>query len=922
MKLIRLLLLVLVCACPTAYAAAVDDKDDPGKAWAGLKLRELGPAITSGRITDFAMHPERWQEYFAATASGGLWHTTDNGTTWKPVFDNEGSYSIGVVELDPNDPLTVWVGTGENNSQRSVAYGDGVYKSVDGGRSWKNMGLEDSEHIGQIRFHPEDSNTVYVAAQGPLWNDGGDRGLYRTTDGGESWERILEIDEHTGVNELLIHPEHPDRLLASSYQRRRHTWTLINGGPGSGIHKSTDGGETWREITAGLPAGDKGRIGLALAPSEPDIVYAIVEADPEHQGVYRSTDFGESWEKRSDYMASSPQYYNELVVDPENPDRVYSLDTFARLSEDGGKTWPMLSIEHRHVDDHALWIDPADTAHLIIGGDGGIYESWDRGQTWRHMRNLPITQFYRATPDNAEPFYHVYGGTQDNNTLGAPSRTTNVHGITNSDWLLTLGGDGFKPQIDPDNHNIVYSQYQYGNLARYDRRTGERVFITPQPDADEDQLRWNWNSPLIISHADPARLYYAAEKVFRSDDRGNSWKPISGDLTLDLDRNQLEVMGRVWGVDTISKNRSTSLYGSLISLAESPGDANILWTGSDDGLIHVTTNGGDSWQRVRRPGGVPEQTLVEDIVASQFDTRRAYAVFDNHKRGDFRPLVYRTSNLGRSWDSISGNLPERGTVHTLVEDHVDPNLLFAGTEFGVFFTQDGGRNWMRLKGGFPTIAVRDLEIQRREQDLVIATFGRGIWILDDYTPLRTATADLSEAEATLFGARDAWLYIEGDKWGSREKGSQGASFYTASNPPFGAVFTYHLRDGIKSRKKQRREKEQEVQKDGGDNPYPSWDELRAEDREQPPAIYIVIEDSDGNTVRRVSGPTDKGLHRVAWNLRLPAPDPIQLGDAGFRPPWASDPVGPLTLLGQYTATLTKVVDGTWTQIAKPVQFTV
>ncbi len=905
-----------------AAQAADDSKDKPEALYGGLSLRDIGPAITSGRITDFAMHPERWHEYFAATASGGLWKTTDNGTTWTPVFDKEGSYSIGVVELDPEDPLTVWVGTGENNSQRSVAYGDGVYKSVDGGRTWKNVGLKNSEHIGQIRFHPEDSSIVYVAAQGPLWNSGGDRGLYRTTDGGATWEAILEIDEYTGVNELVIHPQHPERMLASSYQRHRRVWTLINGGPGSGIHKSTDGGETWREITAGLPAGDKGRIGLAMAPSQPDTVYAIVEAAAEDQGVYRSTDFGENWEKRSDYMASSPQYYNELVVDPYNPDRVYSLDTFARMSEDGGKTFPQLSLEHRHVDDHALFIDPDDTRHLIIGGDGGIYESWDRGQTWRHMQNLPITQFYRATPDNAEPFYHVYGGTQDNNTLGAPSRTTNVHGITNSDWLMTLGGDGFKPQIDPTDHNIVYSQYQYGNLARYDRRTGERVFITPQPDSAATQLRWNWNSPLIISHHDPQRLYYGSEIVFRSDDRGNSWRPVSGDLTRDLDRNRLEVEGRVWSVDSISKNRSTSVYGSLISLAESPFDENLLYAGSDDGLIQVTTDGGDNWRRIERVPGVPEMTLVEDIVASVHDADVAYAVFDNHKRGDFRPYVFVTRDRGRSWRSIGGDLPERGTVHTIAEDHVDPNLLFAGTEFGLFFTQNGGRNWMRLKGNFPTIAVRDLEIQRREEDLVVGTFGRGIWILDDYAPLRTPVDELKSKEAILFRTRPAWLYVEGDKWGSREKGSQGADFYTAPNPPFGAVFTYHLRDGLKTRRDLRREQEQKVRKDGGDNPYPSWDELRAEDRESKPEIYVIVEDSDGNTIARVNGPVKKGLHRIAWNLRMPAPDPVELGDPGFRPYWMSDPVGPLALPGRYTATLARVVDGTWTQLAPPVQFEV
>ncbi|NNF66817.1 MAG: glycosyl hydrolase, partial [Gammaproteobacteria bacterium] len=896
--------------------------DDTAAIYTGLALRGIGPALTSGRVTDFAMHPERWQEYFVATASGGLWKTNNNGITWQPVFDDQASYSIGVVMLDPNDPLTVWVGSGENNSQRSVAYGDGVYKSIDGGRSWTNMGLQDSGHIGQIAFHPEDSNVVYVASQGPLWNAGGDRGLYRSEDGGENWERILHVDQHTGVNEVLIHPQKPQQMVASSYQRRRHVWTLINGGPGSGVHKSTDGGESWREITAGLPAGDMGRIGIAMAPDNPDLVYAIIEADKKEQGIYRSQDFGETWEKRSDYISSSPQYYNELVVDPENSDRVYSLDTFARISNDGGKSWERLNIEHRHVDDHALWIDPANTDHLIIGGDGGVYETWDLGGSWRHIRNLPITQFYRSTPDNALPFYRVYGGTQDNNSLGAPSRTTNVHGITNADWLITLGGDGYKPQIDPLDPNIVYTQYQYGGLARYDRRSGERVYITPQADNESDQLRWNWNTPLILSHHSPTRLYYGAERIFRSDDRGNSWRAISGDLSRQIDRNKLDVMGRVWSVDTIAKNRSTSIYGSLIAIAESPFDEQLLYAGTDDGLIHVSADGGENWKKTERFSGVPDMSLVEDIITSSHDIDTAYAVFDNHKRGDFKPYISVTRDRGRSWRLISGDLPQRGSAHTIIEDHVDANLLFAGTEFGLYFTQNGGKDWIALNGNFPTIAVRDLEIQRREQDLVIGTFGRGIYILDDYTPLRVPVARLKNNAATFFPVKDALLYIEGYRYGSKEKGNQGHAFFTAPNPPFGAIFSYYLRDGLQTKKQIRREKEKAIEEKGGDTPYPDWQALRAEDREQDPRIFVIVRDGDGNVVRRVAGPTAKGFHRIAWDLRLAPPDPVSLNDTGFRPPWAGEPIGPLTLPGAYTATLTAVSNGQWRDIGEPMAFEV
>ncbi len=442
-----LLLATLWAASALSPAAAADAEDNP---LAKIPLRHIGPAINSGRISEFAFHPEHKQIFYVATASGNLWKTTNNTITWEPIFDNEGSYALGTIKLDPNDPQTIWVGTGENNSQRSVAYGDGVYKSTNGGKSWTNMGLADSGHISQIWINPANSDHVLVASQGPLWNDGGDRGLYRSMDGGESWERILDIDPHTGINEFVVDPNNPDTIVASSYQRRRHVWVLINGGPGSGIHRSTDGGATWSEVSSGLPGSNMGRIGLAMAPSATNTLYAIIEANDKDKGVYRSLDFGQTWHKQSSYMTNSPQYYNELVVDPHNPDRLYSLNTFTNISEDAGKTFKPLSLDHRHVDDHALWIDPDNTDHLYIGGDGGIYETWDRGQTWRHVRNLSIMQFYRIQPDNAEPFYNVCGGTQDNNSLCGPSRTPVVHGITNADWTTVLGGDGYKPQIDPN----------------------------------------------------------------------------------------------------------------------------------------------------------------------------------------------------------------------------------------------------------------------------------------------------------------------------------------------------------------------------------------------------------------------------------------------------------------------------------------
>ena len=911
------LLAFSLCLSSATFAADNDTGDNP---LADLPMRHIGSALMSGRISDFAFYPEGNQSFITGVSSGGVFRTTNGGTTWEPLFDGEASYAIGVVEIDPNDSDTLWVGTGENNAQRSVAAGDGVYKSVDGGKSWTNVGLNNSGHISQIWINPADSDEVLVAAQGPLWSDGGDRGLYRTTDGGATWESLLSIDEHTGINEFVVDPRNPDVIVASSYQRRRHVWVLINGGPGSGIHKSTDRGKTWTEISSGLPSDHMGRIGLAGAPSDSDMIYAIIEANDKEKGVYRSTDFGSTWEKRSSYMTSSPQYYNEIVVDPDNAERLYALNTFTMKSEDGGKSFSAISSQWRHVDDHALWIDPENTAHLYIGGDGGIYESWDRGSTWRHIRNLSITQFYRIQPDYVEPFYNVCGGTQDNNSICGPSRTTNVHGITNSDWNVVLGGDGYEPQFDPTDPNTVYAQYQYGGLARYDRRTQERVYIAPHPESGENDYKWNWNTPLLVSPHDPKRLYYAAEYLFRSDDRGDSWRKVSPDLTRQIDRNQLEVMGRVWGVDTIAKNDSTSMYGAAIMISESELQEGLIYVGTDDGVINITEDGGESWSQTTRFAGVPDMTYVDDVQASMHDVNVVYAVMENHKRGDNKPYVLKSTNKGKSWKSITSNLPENGFAHTIAEDHIDPNLLFLGTEQGVFVTQNGGKSWSQMRNNLPTIAVRDIEIQRRENDLVVGTFGRGIYIVDDYSPLRTQARDLDAFQ--LFAPRDPWLFIEGDVWGGAEKGSIGHAFFTAPNPEFGAVFRYYVKDGSKTKKQIRRAAEIAIENEGGDTPYPSWDALRAEDRERGAALYILVRDANGQLVRQIPAKSGSGLHQTAWDLRLPAPDPVSIKASGSRPYWAGDPAGPLALPGRYSASLALERDGMITMVGEPQSFTV
>jgi len=886
----------------------------------GLAFRGIGPAVKSGRIIDIAIHPGDRFTWYVAAASGNLWKTTNAGTTWEPIFDDQGSFSIGCVAIDPKHPLTVWVGTGENNSQRSVAYGDGVYRSVDGGKHWTNVGLKGSEHIGKIVIDPRDPDVVYVAAQGPLWTMGGERGLYKTADGGKTWSRVLHIDDRTGVTDVALDPRDPDVVYAAAYERHRRVWTLIDGGPGSGLHKSTDGGKTWQKLSNGLPKEEMGRIGIALSPADPDVIYALVEASGKAGGVFRSRDAGANWEKMGDYHPSSPQYYQELVCDPVSVDRVYSMDTFMQVTYDGGKTWRRVGVQYKHVDDHALWIDPDDTDHLIAGCDGGLYESFDRGATWRFTDNLPITQFYRLCVDQSLPFYFVYGGTQDNNTQGGPSRTTNRHGIRNSDWFITVGGDGFYSQVDPEDPNIVYSESQHAGLVRYDRRSGERVGIQPQIGPGEPPSRWNWDAPLLISPHAHTRLYVASQRLWRSDDRGDSWRAVSSDLTRQIDRNRLKIAGRVWSVDAVAKNASTSFFGSIIALAESPKQEGLLYAGTDDGLIQASEDGGGHWRRIEKFPGVPELTYVSRLVPSQHEAGVVYAAFDNHKNGDFKPYLLRSADRGRSWTSVAGDLPARGSVYCLVEDHVDPDLLFAGTEFGVYFTVDGGEHWIRLQGGIPTIQVRDLAIQQREDDLVVATFGRGFYILDDYSPLRKLSSAMLAREAALFPVKPALMYVPSNPMGGREKADQGHAFFTAPNPPFGAVFTYYLRDEIKTLKEQRQEREKAIIKKGGDVFYPPWDSLEAEDREEEPAMLITVTDEDGNVVRRITGPVGAGFTRVAWDLHYPSSEPVSLKPPAELNPWDEPPAGPLAAPGAYTVSLAKRVDGKVTPLGQPVRF--
>ncbi len=918
----------LVLLAALALAASAEEKKKPAdapkdplsaEAFEGLAFRSLGPAVTSGRVIDLAVS-KRPSTYFVAVASGGVWRTTDWGTTFTPVFDSQGSFSIGCVTIDPNDPLTVWVGSGENNGQRSVAFGDGVYKSVDNGKTWENVGLKDSEHVGRIVVDPRNSKVVYVAAQGPLWRDGGDRGLYKTTDGGKTWSQSLKIGDKTGVSEVWMDPRNPDVLYASAWQRRRHVWTFISGGPESALYKSSDAGATWNKLAGGLPKAELGRIGLTISPANPDYVYALVESsDKKAAGTWRSTDAGGNWERRGDF-ATSGNYYQELVADPTNPERVYAMDVFLKLSEDGGKAWKNAGEKEKHVDNHALWIDPENTEHLLNGNDGGVYESWDRARTWQFKANLPITQFYRVSVDNTQPFYWVYGGTQDNFTLGGPSRTRNSHGIRNSDWFVTLFGDGFHIQVDPEDPNVVYTEVQYGGLARFDRKTGEKIGIQPESAPGEDPLRFNWDSPLLLSPHSRTRLYFAAQRLFRSDDRGDSWRAVSPDLSAQIDRNTLKVMGRVWSADAVAKNQSTSFYGNVVALDESPRVENLLYVGTDDGLVQVSEDGGGAWRKLERFPGVPERTYVADLAASPHDASLVYAAFNNHKMGDFKPYLLKSADRGRTWTSIAAGLPERGPVWTVAEDPEQPGLLFAGTEFGVFFSPNAGARWVRLKGGLPTIAVRDLVVQKREDDLVLGTFGRGFYVLDDITPLRRATAALLEKEAALFPVRRAWMYIPEEPLGPAGRGFQGASFYMADNPPFGAVFTYYLKDELTTLRKKRQAEEAKIAEKGGDVAYPSWEALEREAREEDPAILLTISDEAGKVVRRLTGETKAGFHRVAWDLRFPAPNPTSLKPFESEAAWVQPPVGPLALPGRYSVGLARRVGGVLSPLGEPIAF--
>jgi photosystem II stability/assembly factor-like uncharacterized protein len=883
--------------------------------FSGLKFRTVGPAMTSGRIADIAIHPNNENIWYVAVGSGGVWKTMNSGTTWKPIFDKQSSYSIGCITIDPNNPHTIWVGTGENVGGRHVAFGDGIYVSHDDGMSWKNMGLENSEHLSKIIVHPENSDIIWAASQGPLWTKGGERGVYKSSDGGKNWKRTLGDNEWVGATDILIDPNNPNILYAATWQRQRTVAAYLGGGPGSGLHKSTDGGDTWKKLTKGIPKSNLGKIGLTMSPFNSDVIYAAIELDRKKGGVFMSTNRGESWSKQSDAVSggTGPHYYQELIASPHYEGTLYFMNNSALVSTDHGKTFSRMSRTNQHSDSHAVVFKKSDPNYLLFGTDGGLYESFDGTKSWKYIRNLPIIQYYKIAVDDAKPFYNIYGGTQDNGSHMGPSQTQSSGGITSGDWIKTLGADGAQTATEPGNPNISYGEFQQGVLWRIDKSTKESVYIQPQALEGDPYERFNWDAPILISTHNPKRLYFASQRVWKSENRGDDWTPISEDLTLNQERITFPMYGKQQSWDNAWDIGAMSNYNTITSLAESPKQEGLLYAGTDDGIIQVSENGGDSWRKfsLKNIKGVPSIPFVNDVRADLFDANVVYAALDNHKYGDYKPYIIKSSDKGKSWTLINGNLPDKLLIWRLVQDHVKKDLLFAATEFGIYFTYNGGTNWIKLKGGLPTISFRDITIQRTENDLVAGSFGRGIFVLDDISSLRDFDASMLKSAVTLFSIKPTYWYKQ-----SSSLGSQGDAEWIAKNPPFGANFTYFMADKLKSKKDFRREKEKK-----GNTNFPGWQALEDEANQDKPSILLIIKDSNGNVVNRVKGTNKKGFNRVNWRLNYPNKSGERLEVPSQRRNFFGGG-GIMATPGDYTVTIVKRVDGNTTTLQGPKEFKV
>ncbi|MDE0260040.1 MAG: hypothetical protein OXR82_16845 [Gammaproteobacteria bacterium] len=846
MTLRTLILLLLVSATPVLAQMPETLLDN-------FRPREVGPAFMGGRIVDLAVYEEDPAIFYAATASGGLLKTVNGGNSWENVFDRQSTVSIGDVAINPADPSVIWVGTGEANNRQSSSWGDGIYKSTDGGRSWQHMGLRESHHIGRIIVNPQDTDIVYVAALGHLWGANPERGVFMTVDGGQNWQHVLSLNDDTGAVDLAIDPANPKVLYAAAYQRRRSAWGFNGGGPHGGIYKTVDGGRTWRKLGAGLPEGVVGRIGLDIFRGNSNVVFATVEH--EEGGIFRSADKGESWTKVND-LNPRPMYYSQIRIDPNDEKRIYVLGTELSVSDDAGRTF-FEGDPEVHSDHHALWINPANSRHLIDGNDGGVWVSRDRSRSWEHLNNYAMGQFYHVTVDMQQP-YRIYGGMQDNATWGGPSMVRDRQGIANEHWTQMLACDGMYVAVDPSDGRSIYTNCQNGRIVRYDQATGERKAIQPQPVSSEDTLRWNWTTPIVVSPHDPTTLFTGANKLYRSTDRGHSWTAISEDLTGQVDRDELTLMG-VRGEDiTLSRNDGVSSFGNITALAESPQLAGLIYVGTDDGKVHVTRDGGTSWTELTdRISGVPEMIYVSRLRPSAFSEGTVYVSFDGHRSDDFRPYVYVSNDHGASWRSIASNLPT-GSVYVVEEDPRNPNLLYLGTEFGLFASIDQGLNWTRWNN-LPTVAVYDLVVHPRDNDLVLGTHGRSIIVYDDISPLQQLNDAILASGSHLFDMRPGTQFIPNENgW------FLGGRSYRAENPEAGTNVHYYLSDSLDD------------------------------------DVEITVRDAAGTVVRELTGPKDAGIHRVVWDLRAEPSGPPATGLAGAL---NLTDLGPFVLPGEYSVRL-------------------
>jgi photosystem II stability/assembly factor-like uncharacterized protein len=917
------MLVIPLAALPAArgYAAepgvsapvAQEAGGDMAAALENIAWRNIGPAIMGGRITDLAVLESNPSVFFVATATGGLWKTVNHGIAFEPVFDNEETSSIGTVSISQSNPNLVWVGSGEPQNRQSSPWGNGVYKSVDGGRSWEHKGLYETRHIARIVIDPVDNDVVYVAAVGQLWASNLERGVFRTRDGGDTWEHVLAVDADTGAIDLVMDPNDPNTLFAAMYQRRRTSFGFNGGGPGSGIYRSMDGGDTWRELTDGLPEGNKGRIGLDIFRGDSNLVYAIVEARRGDQGVYRSTDRGDTWEHLST-TNNRPMYYSLLRIDPNNPERIYLGGSSLYKTDDGGRNFTNDAASEVHSDHHALWIDPSNSDHLILGGDGGVSVSWDRSESWFQFTNMILAQFYEIGVDMRDPYY-VCGGLQDNGSWCGPSATWSRQGIRNADWYNVGGGDGFYVRIDPADATILFAESQGGNIARVDLSTMERRGIRPvprlqgeEPDVTgEVEFRWNWNTPILISQHDNATLYAGSNHLMRSTDRGMSWEAISPDLTQALDRDELEILGVPLGNDQIlSRNDGISSYGNATTISESPIDPGVLYFGTDDGNLQGTRDGGANWQVLNQDmPGLPENTYVSRVVASRFNEGTVYATFDGHERGDYRPYVYVSDNFGEDWRTIVGGLPDDWSVNVIYEHPTDEELLFLGNEVGIYFSVDRGATWIRLKGNLPTVPVDDIVVHPRENDLIIGTHGRGAWILDDITPLEEISEDLVARDVHLFPVRRATII----NLYSPQGWTPGS--FSAPNPPFGAMIRYYLKEDAPLPERTGRQQAEPGPEGPPGMPAGMASFFRQGGQPAPrpeppqPTVKLRVLDALGTVVRDIEGPGRAGMQQVVWDLRMnPAyvPDPSE-DDSPMARFFRGSPEGPRVLPGIYTVEL-------------------